>query len=47
MNFTEVFLAASVVLLAIGAVIWIWLIMAQVEDDLRASSGFKGLQFEV
>jgi hypothetical protein len=47
MTATVLFVAASVLLPAIGLVTWAWFVMAQVEDDLRAFSGFEGMNFEI
>ena len=47
MNLTAVLIAALVVLPAAGLVVWSWFVMAQVEEELLVSSGFKNLHFEV
>lgn len=46
MDLTPMFIAALIVLPAAGLVIWAWLCMAQIEEDLRAFSVFEGLHFE-
>ncbi len=48
MNLAVLFIAAFVViLLATGLLIWVWFAIAEVEEDLRAFSGFEGMHFEV
>jgi hypothetical protein len=47
MNPTAMFVAALIVLPALGLVAWVWLAMSRVEQELREFNGFEGLHFEV
>jgi hypothetical protein len=48
MNLTVLFIATClVILLATGLLIWVWLAIAEVEEDLRGFNGFEGIHFEV
>lgn len=47
MNPTAMFIAALVLLPAVGLVTWAVFAMAQVEEELRAFSGFEGMHFEI
>ncbi len=47
MNLNAMLVAGLVVLPAMGLVTWAWLAMAQVEDELRAFSGFEGMDFDI
>ena len=47
MNPAAMFIAASILLLGVGLVTLAWIVMAQVEEDLRAFSGLERLHFEV
>jgi len=40
------FIAALILLSAVGLVTWAWFAMAQVEEELRSFSGFEGMHFE-
>jgi hypothetical protein len=45
---TLAMLSAALVLLGAGGlVVWSWLMLAQVEDDLRARSGLERLHFDL
>jgi hypothetical protein len=46
MNTTPLWIAAVVILPAVGLVVWAWAAMAQVEDDLRSFSGLEGMHFD-
>lgn len=39
---TANFIAALILLPAVGLVTWAWFAMAQVEEELRSFSGFRG-----
>ena len=43
MNFTALLIAALVVLSGASLAAWSWLVMAQVEEDLRSIGGFDRL----
>ncbi|MDP1649288.1 MAG: hypothetical protein Q8M01_13965 [Rubrivivax sp.] len=45
MNLTAMLVAAFVVLSAASLSTWSWLVMAQVEDDLRSIGGFERIHF--
>lgn len=47
MNPTEMFVAASILLLTVGLVVWAGLAMARVEAQLQSFSGFDGMHFEI
>lgn len=47
MNPNALFIAALVILPAVGLVTWAWLVMAQVEEDLRSFTGFEGMRFDI
>jgi hypothetical protein len=47
MSLTAMFIAALVILPAIGLVLWAWFAMAQIEEDLRSFIGFEGLHFDI
>lgn len=47
MNPTVMFIAASILLPAVGLVTWAWFAMARVEEELRSFSGFEGRHFEI
>jgi hypothetical protein len=40
------FIAASILVAAVGLVTWAWFAMAQVEEELRFFSGFEGMHLE-
>jgi len=40
------FIAALILLSAVGLVTWACFAMAQVEEELRSFSGFEGMHFE-
>jgi len=44
---TTIFMAALILLPAVGLVIWAWFAMDRVEMDLRSLSGFEGMHFEI
>jgi len=46
MNPTAIFIAALILLPAVGLVTWAWFAVAQVEGELRSFSGFEGMHFE-
>jgi len=41
------FIAALILLPAVGLVSWAWFAMDRVEVDLRSLSGFEGMHFEI
>lgn len=47
MNPTEMFVAASILLLTVGLVAWAGLTMARVEAQLQSIGGFDGMHFEI
>lgn len=47
MHPNALFIAALIVLPAVGLVAWAWSAMAQVDEDLRTFSGFDGMHFEI
>lgn len=47
MNPTAIFVAALIVLLAIGLVTWAWFAMARVEEELRSFGGFDQAHFHI
>lgn len=46
MNPTAIFIAAMILLPAVGLVSWAWFAMARLEEDLRLCSAFVRLHFE-
>jgi NADH:ubiquinone oxidoreductase subunit D len=46
MQSTAMFLAALVILPAIGLLAWVWFAMRQAEEDLQAFSGVSGMRFD-
>lgn len=42
-----VFIAALILLPAVGLVVWAWFALDRVEVDLRCLGGFEGLHFEI
>lgn len=46
MNPSAMFIAALILLSAVGLVTWAWFAMARVEEELRSFSGFEGMHFE-
>ena len=44
---TTMFIAALILLPAVGLVSWAWFAMDRVEVDLRSLSGFEGMHFEI
>ena len=42
-----VFIAALILLPAVGLVAWAWFTMDRVEEDMRSLSGFEGMHFEI
>ena len=47
MNPTEMFAAASILLLTVGLVAWAGLAMARIEAQLQSIGGFDGMRFEI
>ena len=47
MNPTEMFAAASILLLTVGLVAWAGLAMARIEAQLQSIGGFDGMLFEI
>ena len=47
MNPTEMFAAASILLLTVGLVAWAGLAMARIEAQLQSIGGFDGMHFEI
>lgn len=46
MTSTALFIAALILLPAVGLATWAWFAMARVEQELRSFSGFEGMHFE-
>ena len=47
MDSTAMLIAAWVLLPAVALATWAWFAMVQVDDELRAFSGFEGMHFEI
>lgn len=47
MNAPTFLVAALIIAPAVGLVGWAWFIMSRVEADLRASSRFEAMHFEI
>lgn len=47
MNLPSLLLALLIVLPAIGFATWTWFAMAQIESDLLAFEGHRGMDFEI
>jgi len=47
MNNTPGFIAALILLPAVGLVAWAWFAMHRVERELRSLSGFERMHFEI
>ena len=46
MTTTAMFIAALILLPAVGLAAWAWFAMARVEQELLSFSGFEGMHFE-
>jgi hypothetical protein len=46
MSFIELFVAAVVLVPALGLAAWVWLAMDSANDDLRNFVGFEGMHFD-
>lgn len=44
---STIFIAALILLAAVGLVAWVWQAMAKVEGELRSFSGFEARHFEI
>ena len=44
---TSIFIAALILLPAVGLVVWAWFTMDRIEEDLRSLGGFEGMHFEI
>ena len=46
MNIIPLIVAAIAILPVVGAAVWVWVAMANANDDLRSFVGFDGMHFE-
>ena len=44
---TPIFIAALILVPAVGLVVWAWFTMDRIEEDLRSLGGFEGMHFEI
>jgi len=44
---TPIFIAALILLPAVGLVVWAWFTMDRIEEDLRSLGGFEGMHFAI